>query len=56
MGQITVEKDLDGIQWPKLEGQYQGSAASDGYTVDGAALNISEKDQKWLGIADTFQF
>ena len=45
-----------GIQWPKLEGQYQGSAASDGYTVDGVALKISEKDQKWLGIADTFQF
>ena len=45
-----------GIQWPKLEGRYQGSAASAGYTVDGVALNISEKDQKWLGIQDTFRF
>lgn len=45
-----------GIVWPKLEGQYQGSASAAGYTVDGAALNISEKDQKWLGIQDTFRF
>ena len=45
-----------GIVWPKLEGEYSGSASAEGYTVDGVALNLSEKDQKWLGIKDTFKF
>lgn len=46
-----------GIQWPELVGQYQGSASGEGYTLsDGTPLNLSEKDQKWLGIGDTFAF
>ena len=46
-----------GIQWPELMGQYQGSASADGYTLaDGTPLNLSDKDQKWLGIGDTFVF
>lgn len=45
-----------GIVWPKLEGHYNGSASASGYTVDGISLNLSEKDQKWLGIKDTFKF
>lgn len=45
-----------GIDWPKLQGRYNGTASAEGYTVDGAALNLSEKDQKWLGIKDTFKF
>lgn len=45
-----------GIQWPKLTGEYQGTASAEGYAVDGVALNLSEKDQKWLGIKDTFKF
>jgi dTDP-4-dehydrorhamnose 3,5-epimerase len=46
-----------GIQWPELMGQYQGSASADGYTLaDGTPLNLSDKDQKWLGIGDTFAF
>ena len=45
-----------GIVWPKLDGEYSGSASAEGYTVDGVALNLSEKDQKWLGIKDTFKF
>ena len=45
-----------GIVWPKLEGDYNGSASASGYTVDGAPLNLSEKDQKWLGLKDTFKF
>lgn len=44
------------IQWPKLEGEYKGTASAEGYTVDGTPLNLSEKDQKWLGIKDTFKF
>ncbi len=45
-----------GIKWPKLKGEYQGSASAEGYTVDGVALKLSEKDQKWLGIKETFRF
>ena len=46
-----------GIQWPELMGQYQGSASAGGYTLaDGTPLNLSDKDQKWLAIGDTFAF
>lgn len=45
-----------GIIWPKLEGMYKGTASADGYTVDGTSLNLSDKDQKWFGIKDTFKF
>ena len=45
-----------GIEWPKLEGEYKGNAASDGYTVNGTPLNLSDKDKKWLGLKDTFKF
>ena len=31
-------------------------ADSDGYTVDGTPLNLSDKDKKWLGLKDTFKF
>ena len=34
-----------GIEWPMLQGRYNGTA-----------LNISEKYQKWAGIKDTFKF
>lgn len=46
-----------GVEWPDLVGNYQGSASAEGYTLsDGTPLNLSEKDQKWLGVKDTFQF
>lgn len=45
-----------GIEWPMLEGEYNGSASAKGYTVDGTPLNLSEKDQKWLGLKDAFKF
>ena len=45
-----------GIEWPHLEGEYTGSAEGNGYTVDGVALNLSDKDQKWAGLKDTFKF
>ena len=46
-----------GIQWPKLQGEYKGTASAEGYTLDdGTALNLSDKDQKWMGIKDTFKF
>lgn len=46
-----------GIQWPELVGAYQGSASAEGYTLcDGTPLNLSDKDQKWLGLGETFRF
>lgn len=46
-----------GIEWPELTGTYQGSASADGYAlVDGTPLNLSEKDQKWEKLKDTFTF
>ena len=46
-----------GIEWPELEGLYQGNASAKGYMLkDGTPLNLSEKDEKWLGIKDTFRF
>ena len=45
-----------GIVWPKLTGNYGGSPNAAGYTVDGTPLILSEKDQKWLGLKDTFTF
>lgn len=45
-----------GIQWPKLEGKYQGTPSADGYTVDGVPLNLSTKDQKWRPLKNTFTF
>ena len=43
-----------GVVWPKVDGEYKGSASAEGYTIDGIPLNLSEKDQKWSGIKDTF--
>ena len=45
------------IEWPGLCGEYQGNASAEGYTLeDGTQLILSDKDQKWLGIEDTFKF
>jgi len=46
-----------GITWPQVTGEYPGSACAEGYTLaDGTKLNLSEKDQHWLGLKDTFHF
>ncbi|MBE6691379.1 MAG: dTDP-4-dehydrorhamnose 3,5-epimerase [Ruminococcaceae bacterium] len=46
-----------GIEWPELVGDYKGSAKAEGYTLaDGTPLLLSEKDQLWRGLQDTFAF
>lgn len=46
-----------GIEWPEVTGSYPGSADASGYTLaDGTPLNLSEKDQKWSVLSDTFRF
>ena len=45
------------ITWPRLVGEYPGSADASGYTLaDGTPLNMSEKDQKWPGLKEMFKF
>jgi len=39
-----------GVVWPKLTGEYKGSASSEGYFVDGTPLTLSERDTKWGGL------
>lgn len=56
-GGLAWNDPVIGIQWPELTGSYPGSASAEGYTLaDGTKLNLSEKDQKWACLADTFQF
>ena len=44
-----------GIEWPEVVGSYPGTADAGGYRLaDGTPLILSEKDQNWLGIKDTF--
>ena len=40
-----------GIQWPKVVGEYNGTASGEGYQLeDGTPLNLSAKDQLWSTI------
>ncbi len=46
-----------GIAWPELVGDYNGTASAEGYILaDGTKLNLSEKDQNWLELTETFKF
>ena len=46
-----------GIDWPQLQGSYNGNASAEGYTLtDGTPLNLSDKDQKWVVLKDTYHF
>lgn len=36
-----------GIEWPLLEGMYQGTAKADGYTIEDTPLVLSPKDEQW---------
>lgn len=56
-GGLAWNDPVIGIDWPELTGTYNGTASAEGYAMaDGTPLNLSEKDQKWLGLKDTFQF
>lgn len=46
-----------GIAWPELAGEYNGTASAEGYALkDGTELNLSDKDQKWSVLSQTFKF
>ena len=45
-----------GIEWPQVEGEYDGTASAANYSlVDGAKLKLSEKDQQWSRLKDVCQ-
>lgn len=57
--------DEGGLTWnaptivvvcPGVMGEYKGTASAEGYSVDGVALNLSDKNRKWVSIKDTFKF
>ena len=46
-----------GILWPEVKGESSGSASAAGYAMaDGTLLNLSEKDQKWPVLKESFSF
>ena len=46
-----------GIRWPQMQGVYRGSASGAGYTLeDRTPICLSEKDQQWGGLLETFRF
>ncbi|MBR2926052.1 MAG: dTDP-4-dehydrorhamnose 3,5-epimerase [Clostridia bacterium] len=45
------------VAWPGVKGSYQGTASAQGYTLeDGTPLSLSEKDQGWKGLGESFAF
>lgn len=53
MGQIKVKKNVGGIENLCVI----GIASAEGYTIeDGTALNLSDKNEKCLGLKDIFKF
>ena len=45
------------ITWPELKGDYKGNAGSAGYTMeDGSPVLLSEKDELWLPLKESFTF
>ena len=44
-GGIAWNDPAIGVQWPGVEGAYQGSASAEGYFLDGTPLKLSQKDQ-----------
>lgn len=46
-----------GIQWPQLSGSYRGNASAAGYALsDGTGLKLSEKDEQWRTLKDSWRF
>ena len=46
-----------GVTWPGVTGTYDGTASAAGWHLeDGSPLVLSEKDQKWGPLSETFRF
>ena len=52
----TYTKDTENVV-ELANGTYTYTASAEGYAMsDGTPLKLSDKDQKWLGVKDTFLF
>lgn len=55
-GGIAWNDPRIGIEWPGVEGVYNGTASAESYNFNGVSLILSDKDQRWLGISDALRF
>lgn len=56
-GGLAWNDSAIGINWPELVGNYNGTASAEGYALsDGTPLNLSDKDQEWDTLENTFKF
>ena len=51
-GGIAWNDPSIGIDWPGISGAYKGTASSEGYSLRGTPLIISDKDQKWPALQE----
>lgn len=45
-----------GIEWLSVMREYKRVVRAKGYSLYGCKMNLSDKDQKWLGINETFKY
>lgn len=56
-GGIAWNDPTIGVEWPEIQGEYKGTASAESYTFDdGTPLKLSDKDQKWMGLDESFVF
>lgn len=56
-GGLSWNDPIINIKWPKVTGEYKGTASAKGYKLDdGTNLILSEKDQQWQDLKNTFKF
>ena len=54
---LAPSETVIGLQWQEMTGSDSCTAYGAGNAfADGTPLKLSEKDQKWLGLEDTFRF
>ena len=50
-GGLVWNDPVIGVNWPGVNGEYDGTASAEGYSMeDGTKLILSDKDQKWPGL------
>ncbi|HIZ73979.1 MAG TPA: dTDP-4-dehydrorhamnose 3,5-epimerase [Candidatus Mediterraneibacter stercoravium] len=50
-GGLAWNDPVIGVNWPGVNGEYDGTASAEGYSMeDGTKLILSDKDQKWPGL------
>lgn len=55
-GSLAWKDSKIGIEWSQVFGGYKLTASAEGYRLEEGRINLSDKDQKWLGLEDIFKF